>query len=75
MPPDPPHSLWLGHRTFAVDGSKLNLPRPLVKSGYRTPSPTSYYPQGLLSCRTYRIPTRCLSGRGEIRPNSGLSGA
>ena len=35
-PPDPPHSLWLGHRTFAVDGSKLNLPRPLVESGYRT---------------------------------------
>ena len=49
-PPDPPHSLWLGHRTFAVDGSKLNLPRPLVKSGYRTPAPTAYYPQGLLSC-------------------------
>ena len=56
-PPDPPHSLWLGHRTFAVDGSKLNLPRPLVASGYRTPSPTADYPQGLLSC-LYRLHTR-----------------
>ena len=56
-PPDPPHSLWLGHRAFAVDGSKLNLPRPLVASGYRTPSPTAYYPQGLLSC-LYRLHTR-----------------
>ena len=56
-PPDPPHSLWLGHRAFAVDGSKLNLPRPLVASGYRTPSPTADYPQGLLSC-LYRLHTR-----------------
>ena len=37
-PPDTPHSLWRGHRTFAVDGSKLNLPRPLLESGYRTPA-------------------------------------
>lgn len=57
FPPDQPHSLWLGHRTFAVDGSKLNLPRPLVESGYRTPGPSAYYPQGLLSC-LYRLHTR-----------------
>ena len=57
FPPDTPHSLWRGHRTFAVDGSKLNLPRPLLESGYRTPSPTAYYPQGLLSC-LYRLRTR-----------------
>jgi len=41
---------WLGHRLFAVDGSKLNLPKPLEKDGYKIPNPDSYYPQGLLSC-------------------------
>ena len=41
---------WRGHRLFAIDGSKLNLPRPLIRCGYRTPSDTSHYPQGLLSC-------------------------
>ena len=57
FPPDTPHSLWRGHRTFAVDGSKLNLPRPLLESGYRTPGPSAYYPQGLLSC-LYRLQSR-----------------
>jgi len=42
--------LWLGHRLFAVDGSKLNLPRELLACGYSTPAKTAYYPQGLLSC-------------------------
>lgn len=41
---------WMGHRLFAVDGSKLNLPRDLREYGYPTPSETSHYPQGLLSC-------------------------
>ncbi len=45
---------WKGHRVFAVDGSKLNLPRPLLKAGYRTPSEAAHYPQGLLSC-LYRL--------------------
>lgn len=40
---------WLGHRLFAVDGSKLNLPRNLVSVGYQLPS-NAYYPMGLLSC-------------------------
>lgn len=43
-------SRWHGHRAFAVDGSKLTLPRPLAEAGYRTPGPHSHYPQGLLSC-------------------------
>ena len=43
-------SLWHGHRVFAVDGSQLNLPRPLAAAGYRTPGPQAHYPQGLLSC-------------------------
>ena len=41
---------WLGHRIFAVDGSKVNLPRDLVRSGYKLPSDNANYPQGLLSC-------------------------
>lgn len=41
---------WLGHRLFAVDGSKINLPRQLRAFGYQTPSEMSHYPQGLLSC-------------------------
>ena len=49
--------LWKGHRLFAVDGSKLNLPRPLIKVGYRLPSDNAHYPQGLLSC-LYRLRSR-----------------
>jgi hypothetical protein len=41
---------WLGHRLFAVDGSKINLPRALFASGYTPPSDNAHYPQGLLSC-------------------------
>ncbi len=42
--------LWRGHRLFAVDGTKINLPRELVSSGYRTPNKGAHYPQGLVSC-------------------------
>jgi hypothetical protein len=49
--------LWLGHRLFAVDGSKINLPRELLASGYATPSQTAHYPQGLLSC-LYQLHSR-----------------
>jgi hypothetical protein len=41
---------WLGHRIFAVDGSKINLPRKLLFSDYKLPSENANYPQGLLSC-------------------------
>lgn len=41
---------WKGHRILAIDGSKMNLPRQLVDEGYLTPSRTSHYPQGLVSC-------------------------
>jgi len=41
---------WVGHRLFAVAGSKLTLPRELVADGYPLPSETAHYPQGLLSC-------------------------
>ncbi len=42
--------LWLGHRVFAVDGSKLNLPKELINEGYQLTSDKAYYPQGLMSC-------------------------
>ncbi len=50
-------TLWKGLRAFAVDGSKLNLPRELVREGYAPPSPQAHYPQGLLSC-LYQIRRR-----------------
>ena len=28
---------WKGHRVFAIDGSKINAPRGLLKYGYKTP--------------------------------------
>ncbi len=41
---------WFGHRLFAVDGSKINLPRSLIEKGYPLPSGNAHYPQGLVSC-------------------------
>lgn len=48
--PDRLPDRWLGHRLFAVDGSKINLPRELLQAGYTLPQPGKHYPQGLLSC-------------------------
>ena len=47
---------WKGHRTFAVDGTRMNLPRPLVEAGYPRPNAAAHYPQGLVSC-LYRLDT------------------
>jgi len=47
--PDP-GNLWQGHRLLAVDGSKLNLPRQLMRAGYKLPSDNAHYPQGTVSC-------------------------
>ena len=41
---------WRGHRLFAVDGTKINLPRSLVSDGYSAPNQEAHYPQGLVSC-------------------------
>ena len=41
---------WLGHRLFAIDGSKINLPRNLMNCGYSLHCQKAYHPQGLLSC-------------------------
>jgi hypothetical protein len=48
---------WKQHRIYAVDGSKLNLPRQLMAYSYETPSAKSYYPQGLMSC-LYRLKSK-----------------
>ena len=43
-------SMWKGHRILAIDGSRMNLPRPLVEEGYPTPNEKAHHPQGLVSC-------------------------
>ena len=48
---------WKGHRLYAVDGSKLNLPRGLLDAGYRVPSDNAHYPRGLPSC-LYQLRSR-----------------
>ena len=47
---------WHGHRLFAVDGSKMLLPRPLDKAGFK-PLGNGHYPQGLVSC-LYRLDSK-----------------
>ena len=44
-----PSSNWCGHRIFAGDGSKINLPHELLLNGYRAPNKGQYYPQGIMS--------------------------
>jgi hypothetical protein len=41
---------WKGHKLFAVDGTKINLPKQLQKCSYKPASDNAYYPQGLVSC-------------------------
>jgi hypothetical protein len=44
---------WFGRRIFAIDGSKVNVPRDLMKidkGGYKLPCSHAFYPQGLISC-------------------------
>lgn len=49
-----PLSDWCGHRIFAGDGSKINLPHELLLNGYRAPNKGQYYPQGFMSI-IYRL--------------------
>lgn len=39
---------WKGFNVFAIDGSKINVPRKLVNENFRV-AKNNYYPQGLLS--------------------------
>ena len=46
-----PLPLWLGHRVYATDGSRVNIPRELLKFGFKIYDENRrHYPQGLLSC-------------------------
>jgi hypothetical protein len=39
-----------GRRLFAIDGSKIVLPKQLEKAGFKTERKESHYPMGRLSC-------------------------
>jgi hypothetical protein len=60
---------WHGHRVFAVDGTKINLPRQLLQYGYKLPHEKSHYPFGLVSC-LYQLRTK-LPIDFDLRPNTG----
>eukprot|EP00919_Chromeraceae_sp_WS-2016_P018375 GHVR01043642.1.p1 GENE.GHVR01043642.1~~GHVR01043642.1.p1 ORF type:complete len:431 (+),score=42.18 GHVR01043642.1:308-1600(+) len=45
------------HNIFAVDGSRLNLPKELEMVGYKKCNKEAHYPQGLISC-LYNIDTQ-----------------
>ena len=53
----PDDTLWKGHRVFAVDGSKITLPRELLHAGYRLPNDSAHFPQGMVSV-LYRLRSR-----------------
>jgi len=51
---------WFGRRIFAIDGSKVNVPRDLLKvenGDYKLPCSHAFYPQGLISC-LYQLKSR-----------------
>jgi hypothetical protein len=60
--------LWNGRRIFAVDGSKVNLPRKTIQpehGGYKLPCTHAFYPQGLVSC-LYRLKSRIVYDYGLV---------
>lgn len=52
-------NFWQGRRLFAVDGSKIVLPKLLEKSGFKPEKKESHYPMGLLSC-LYEVETQLI---------------
>ena len=50
---------WLGRRLFAVDGSKIILPKQLEKEGFRPEKKESHYPTGKLSV-LYEVKTQLI---------------
>ena len=60
---------WLGHRVFAVDGTKINLPRQLLQYGYKLPHEKSHHPFGLVSC-LYQLRTK-LPIDFDLKSNTG----
>lgn len=60
---------WYGHRVYAVDGTKINLPRQLLQSGYKLPHDKSHYPFGLVSC-LYQLKSR-MPVDFDLKPDTG----
>jgi hypothetical protein len=60
---------WHGHRVFAVDGTKINLPRQLLQYGYKLPHEKSHYPFDLVSC-LYQLRTK-VPVDFDLKPNTG----
>ena len=62
-------TLWQGHRVFAVDGSRFNLPKTLQQAAFRRPSPDAACPQGLVSClyRLQDLPYAPISPWGALK--------
>jgi len=48
---------WRKHRLFAVDGTRINLPRQLLNNGYKLPNSKAHYPCGFVSC-LYQLRTK-----------------
>lgn len=42
--------MWYGHRIFAIDGTRIHIPRELITAGYTLNNDQTFYPQGLISC-------------------------
>lgn len=47
---DRPQHKWHGYNLYAVDGSKVFVPRSLFGFGYAAATTNRYYPQALVSC-------------------------
>jgi hypothetical protein len=45
---------FYGHKLYAIDGSKINLPHEVISEGFKVSNEKTHYPQGLLSC-LYRL--------------------
>jgi hypothetical protein len=60
---------WQGHKLFAVDGTKMNLPRQLMKNGYKLPHANAHYPFGLVSC-LYQLRSH-IPVDFDLRPETG----
>lgn len=52
--------LWYGFNVFAMDGSTLNVPRPLEAEGFYV-APNNYYPHGLVT-GLIRVEDRMICG-------------
>ena len=53
------NNFWQGRRLFAIDGSKIVLPKGLEKYGFKPERKQSHYPMGRLSC-LYEVGTQLI---------------